>query len=64
MWSEGSFHIIDNWIILKKLRLYMHILFDHFSILEDMLSIYGMVVLSNDYQSEWVDNHFPLIYVI
>jgi hypothetical protein len=48
MWSEGSFHIVDDWIILKKLRFHVHILFDHFSIL-DMLSIYGMVVLSNDY---------------
>lgn len=27
----------------------MHISFDHFSILEDMLSVHGMVVLSNDF---------------
>jgi hypothetical protein len=31
-WNEGSFHMIDNWIVLKKLAFKMSILFYHIPI--------------------------------
>jgi hypothetical protein len=31
-WNEGSFHMIDNWIILKKLAFKMNIFFYHIPI--------------------------------
>jgi hypothetical protein len=44
MWTKGFLHMIDTWIILTKLAIYMDILFCHLSItqFQNMLNTYDM----------------------